>query len=90
MHGTSTSSDILNGVMKTRAIVSELEHNVTSAHTMVSEIHRTMVKGQEGSDSKDASVSDTSTVFTADQCSPLPRLKPGQKSELPVYTPSYV
>jgi len=76
--------------MKTRAIVSELEHNVTGAHTMVSEIHRTVVKGQEGGGSKDASVSDTWTVFTAGQCSMLPRLKLGQKYKLPAYPPSYI
>ena len=75
--------------MKARAIVSELEHNVTSAHTMVSEIHRTVVKGQEGSGGKNLPVSDTRTVSTANQCSLLPRLKPGQKSELLVYPPSY-
>jgi len=74
--------------MKARAIVSELEYNVTSAHTMVSEIHRTMVKGQEGS-GENLPVSNTQTVSTADQCSPLPRPKPGQESELPVYPPSY-
>ena len=50
--------------MTARAIVSELEYNVTSTHTMVSDIHRTMVKGQEGSDGKNLPVSNSRTVPT--------------------------
>jgi len=50
--------------MKTCAIISELEHNVTSAHIMVSEIHRTVVKGQEGGNSKNVLVSGTWIVST--------------------------
>ena len=46
-------------VSDTRAIVSGLEHNFTSAQTMVSEIHRTVVKGQEGSGGKNLPVSDS-------------------------------
>ena len=50
--------------MKTRAIISELEHNVTRAHTMVSDIHRTVVKDQEGDDGQNLLVSDTWAVST--------------------------
>ena len=46
-------------VSDTRDIVSGLGHNTTSTHTMVSEIHHTMVKGQEGSDGKNLPVSGT-------------------------------
>jgi len=46
-------------VMKTRAIVSELECNITSTHTMISDIHRTTMKGQEGGNGKNLLVSDT-------------------------------
>jgi len=52
--------------MNTRTIVSELEHNVTTAHIMISYIYRTMVKGQEGSDSKNMFVSDTRTTSAAE------------------------
>ena len=51
-----TISDIRQDV---RAIVSELEHNVTSTHTMVSDIHRNTAKGQEGNNGTDPSVSRT-------------------------------
>ena len=44
MHGTV--SDIRQDV---RAVVSEVQRDVVSTHTMVSNIHRTMAKGQEGS-----------------------------------------
>lgn len=42
-------------VSETHAIVSKLEHNVT---TMVSDIHRAVVKGQEINDDQILSVSD--------------------------------
>ena len=45
--------------MDTHAIVSELEHNVASAHTMVSDIHRTIVNGQEGGGSRNLLVGDS-------------------------------
>jgi len=61
-----TVSEIRNDVIKTRAIVSELEYSVTSTHTMISDIHRTTLKTQEGSDGKDLSVSDTRTISAAE------------------------
>jgi len=42
----------------TRTIVSEVQRNVTSAHAMVSDIHRTVVQGQEGSGGKHLLVSE--------------------------------
>lgn len=54
-----TVSEIRNDVIKTRAIVSELECNVTSTRTMISDIHRTTLKIQEGSDGRNLLVSDT-------------------------------
>ena len=57
-----TVSDIRRDVMKARAIVSGLECDVTSAHTMVSDIHRTVVKGREGSGGKNLLVGDTRTL----------------------------
>ena len=53
-------------VMKARATVSKLEHNVTSTRNIVSNIHGTMVKGQEGIDGKNLLVSDTRTVPTTE------------------------
>ena len=49
-------------VSETRVIVSGLEHNATSTHIMVSDIHRTVVKGQEVNDSKNMLVGDTRTL----------------------------
>ena len=54
-------SDISNDVVKSRASVSKLERNVTNTHTMISDIHRTMMKGQEGSSGKNPPVGDTRT-----------------------------
>ena len=49
-------SDICHNV---RAIVSEVERT----HTIVSDIHRNVVKGQEGSDGTNPSVSQTRILF---------------------------
>ena len=38
----------LRHVAKTHEIVSDLQHNLTGAHTILSDIHRTVVKGREG------------------------------------------
>ena len=54
-----TVPDIRRDVMKTGAIVSELERNFTSTQTMVSDIHRNMLNDQERSDGKNILVSDT-------------------------------
>jgi len=48
--------------INTHAIVSGLAHNVTSAHVMVSDIHRTVVGGREGTDGTSPPVSDTRTL----------------------------
>ena len=48
--------------INTHVAVSELGRNVTSTHVMVSDIHRTIVKGQETSGGKNTSVSDTRTI----------------------------
>ena len=48
--------------MKTRATISELEYNVTSTQTMISNIHRTMMKSQEGTDDQRQLVSSTRTL----------------------------
>ena len=53
-----TIPDIRRDVIKARAIVSELEHNFTSTQVMVANIHRTVVEGREGGDSKNLLVGD--------------------------------
>ena len=53
-------------VSETHAIVSELEHDVTSTHIMVSDIHCTIVKGSEVSDSRNLLMSDTRTLSTTE------------------------
>jgi len=54
--------DIRRDVMKTHAIVSELEHNFASTQGMVFNIHRAVVEDREGSDGKNLLVSDAWTV----------------------------
>jgi len=61
-----TVLNIRRDVMKAHAIVSELEHNFTSTQVMVSNIHRAVVEGREGGDSKNMLVSGAWTVFTTE------------------------
>ena len=58
-----TIPDIHRDIARTHTIVSKLEHNGTSTHKMVSDIHRTMVKGKKGGNDN-FSVSDTRTIPT--------------------------
>ena len=53
-------------VANTNAMVSELQHDVTNAHTIISDIHRTVVKIQEGPDTQELSVSVTRTPFVTE------------------------
>jgi len=66
--------------VKTSAIVSEVHHGVANTHTMVSDIHRYVLKSQEGADDQNQSVSVICAVFRyrMNKWSPLSRLKPGQ------------
>jgi len=48
----------------TRTIVSDVQRNVTSAHVMVSDIHRTVVQGQGGSGGGNLLVGKTRTLST--------------------------
>ena len=50
----------------TRTIVSEVQRSFTSAHAMVSDIHRTVVKGQEGSGGKNSLVGDARALTIAE------------------------
>ena len=59
---------------------------------MVSEIHRSVVKGQEGTDNQHQSVGDISTLFhhMMNKRSPPPRHKPGQQIQLQVDPTAYI
>ena len=48
--------------INTHVIVSEVGQNLTSAHEMVADIHRTIVQGQEGSSSEHSPVGDSHTL----------------------------
>jgi len=61
--------------ISTHVAVSELGPNVTSTHSMVSDIHRDMVKRQETSGDKNASVSVRTLVIIVNDYSQWPRLK---------------
>ena len=63
-HGTV--SDIRHDIVKTRAIISELGANVVGTHTMVSDIHRAVVQGQEGSGGKPLLVRQTHALVVTE------------------------
>ena len=58
----ATVLGIRRDVMKASAIVPELERNFTNTQNMVSDIHRTVVKGQEGVGGKNPSVSNMGCI----------------------------
>ena len=50
--------------INTNVVVSGIRHDVASTHNIVSDVHRTVVKIQEGIDGKNLVVSATSALFT--------------------------
>ena len=76
--------------ISTHVAVSDIRHGVANTHAIVSDIHRTMVKSQDGGDGKTLSVSATLRSACQNQRSHLPRLKPGQRSRPPINPVSYV
>jgi len=72
--------------MTTNEIVSDVHHDVVYTRAMVSEIHRSVVKGQEGTDNQYQSVSGICTQFhhIMNKRLPPPRHKPGQQPRLPM------
>ena len=53
--------------LNTLVVVSDVQHGVVNTHTMVSDIHRNMIKGQEGNDDqRRLPVSDTCTALPPD------------------------
>jgi hypothetical protein len=61
-----TVTKVHHDVVNTYAITSGLGYNVASAHMTVSDIHRTVGKGQDRGDGKLLLVGDTWTVSTAE------------------------
>ena len=78
--------------INTHVVVSDVRHGIANTHTLVSEMHRNMLKGQEGTDDQLRLVSDIHTLFHCRiyEWSLLPRHKPGQRSRLPMDPMSYI
>ena len=76
----------------THEIVSDVYHDVVDTRAMVSEIHRSVVIGQEGTDNQHRSVSDICTLFhhRMNERSPPPRHKQGQQPRRPIDPTSYI
>jgi len=77
----ANTSAIHCDVMSTQTTVSSIQHGVTSTHTLVSNIYHNMLQSQGEMGDQHHSVSIASNLSTA--CSPSPRLKPGQWSQIP-------
>jgi hypothetical protein len=63
---TELATNTYVAITETRAIVSQIDHNTTNTHVLVSEIHRTVVRGQEVEDSKNLLVGGTRSLFTVE------------------------
>ena len=65
---------------------------VSDSRTMVSDIHRNILKGREGTGNQHGSVSNVCTPFhhQMNKRSPLPRFMPGQRSQPLVDPASYI
>ena len=66
--------------INTNVVVSDIRRDVVTTHNIVSDIHRTMVRGQEGGESASLSVSVARTIFITESTLTHPRLKPGWSS----------
>ena len=64
------------------AAVSNVHHDVANTRGLVSEIHRAVVKGQEGVDSRNQMVGNHGVLFAIQKFLQLPRLKPGLQFQL--------
>ena len=65
-------SDVHRGVANTYTVVSDVHQGVVNTHTVVSEIHRVIVQNQEGTDSKNQSVSVARDPFVAEPMFTVP------------------
>ena len=68
--------------LHTHIAVSDVRQGVANTHGLVSEIHRAVVKGQEGNDISNQTVGNHGVQFAIDKSLPLPRLEPGLPFQL--------
>ena len=68
--------------LHTHVAVSDVRQDVANTHGLVSDIHRAVVKGQEGTDIRNQGVCSHCAVFTVKSPLQLPRLKPGLQFQL--------
>jgi len=61
-----TTPETPHDIVNTNTTISEPEHNGTSTQIEVSDIHRTVVNGQEGGDGNNPLVSDKGTTSTTE------------------------
>ena len=64
------------------AAVSNVHHDVADTHGLVSEIHRAVVRGQDGVDSRNQMVGDHGVLFAIEKFLHYPRLEPGLQFQL--------
>ena len=57
-------TDIHDGVTNMHTTVSEVQHDTSNTYNMVSDMHRHILKNQEGTDDKNRLVSNPRTLFT--------------------------
>ena len=62
--------------------VSDVRQGVANTHELVSDIHRAVVKGQEGTDIKNQAVGSYCVLSTINNSLQLPRIKPGLPFQL--------
>jgi hypothetical protein len=68
--------------LHTHVAVSDVRQEVASTREVVSDIHRTIVKAQEGTDIKNQRVGNRCVLFIIESPLQLPRLKQGWKFQL--------
>jgi len=88
LNAHATSSDVRRDAT-TRAVVSEVHHEVVDTRAMVSEIHRKMLESQEGAGGEHQSVS-VIRILSPNTRLLLDRLGIGQRSRLLLGPTSYV
>ena len=77
LHTILTNSFQTELALHTDMAVSDIRHDVASTRGLVSDIHRTMVKGQEVM--KNQTVSNYCALFIIEKPLQFPRLKPGSQ-----------
>ena len=68
--------------IQTHVAVTDIREDVANTRELVSNMHRTMLKDQEGSDSRNQMVGNHGVLFAIQKFLQLPRLKPGLQFQL--------